>query len=132
MHADHRCSFSGCKNVVVLDGNQKNQRPVCMAKDAGYIDFSSLPGSIKTGCINTPQLKSRFCEVHTPRACNSHPVHLRDKDVDEATSTNACDFHIKGSSTSGEPIVQVLLEKKTTRSDTYYKVIYILCPKSTH
>ena len=109
-----------------MDGNQKNQRSICMAKDAGYIEFSSLPGS---GCINTPQYKSRFCEVHTPRACNTKPVHLSETQLDTDVIESS-DAHLSNTQSqsvgAGEPIVQLLLEKKTTRSDTYYKVVGIL------
>ena len=63
LQTGHMCTFPGCKNVLVLDGNQKNQKSICMPKDAGYIEFLSIPGSIKSGCINTPQYNSRFCEV---------------------------------------------------------------------
>jgi hypothetical protein len=33
---------------MVLDGNMKNHRDVCMAKDAGFIEFDGLPGSLCT------------------------------------------------------------------------------------
>ena len=65
----HRCEFPGCKNVLVLDGNMKNQREVCLAKDAGYVSYPGLPGRIKTGCMASPAFKSRFCPNHTIRLC---------------------------------------------------------------
>ena len=37
-----------------MDGNQKIRRSVCMAVDAGFIQYPSLPGVIKTGCTRTP------------------------------------------------------------------------------
>lgn len=123
--AGHTCTFSGCKDVLVLDGNQKNQRSICMAKDAGYIEFSSISGSIKSGCINTPQYKSRFCEVHTPRACNAQPVHLNEAQLDTEEPRDYCNTQLRSDS-AGEPVVQLLLEKKTTRHDTYYKVFHAL------
>ncbi len=42
---------------MVLDGNIKNHRDVCKARDAGYTEYEGLPGSIKTGCMNTPSVK---------------------------------------------------------------------------
>ena len=54
---------------MVLDGNMKNQRDVCLAKDAGYISYPGLPGRIKTGCMATPGFKSRFCLQHKIRSC---------------------------------------------------------------
>lgn len=40
----HQCKFPGCGTVLVVDGNMKNRRDVCKAKDAGYIEFLGLPG----------------------------------------------------------------------------------------
>ena len=48
----------------------KNRRPVCNARDAGYIEYPGLPGKIKTGCMKTPKFSSRYCDVHDIRACN--------------------------------------------------------------
>ena len=53
---EHKCIFPGCTNVMVLDGNMKNQREVCLAKDAGYITYPGLPGRIKTGCMASPHV----------------------------------------------------------------------------
>lgn len=55
----------------MLDGNQKNRRDICSAKDAGYLTYPGLPGHIKTGCTLSPAFKSRFCSQHTTRACSS-------------------------------------------------------------
>lgn len=52
----------------------KNRRDVCFAKDAGYIAFSGLPGTIKTGCQATPAYKSRYCEDHKHFACDSQQL----------------------------------------------------------
>ena len=43
-YAEHKCGFPGCKNVIVLDGNMKNRRDICYAKDAGSIQYPGLPG----------------------------------------------------------------------------------------
>ena len=67
---EHKCNFPGCKNVMVLDGNMKNQREVCLAKDAGYISYPGLPGRIKTGCMASPSFKSHFCTQHKIQSCN--------------------------------------------------------------
>lgn len=66
----HECKFPGCSTVLVLDGNMKNRRHVCNAKDAGYIEYHGLPGKVKTGCMLTPEYKSRYCGNHRIRACN--------------------------------------------------------------
>ena len=40
--------------MLVLDGNLKNQRDVCLAKDAGSINYSGFPGHVKTGYTASP------------------------------------------------------------------------------
>ena len=83
--------------MLIIDGNMKNHRSVCAANEAGYIQYDGLPGRVKTGCTNTPEQKHRFCTLHKPRVLNSHS-------------------HSKGT------VIESVLEKKTTRSVTYYKV----------
>lgn len=65
--------------MLVLDGNMKNRRDVCMARDAGYIEYRGLPGCIKTGCMNSPEQESRYCKLHQVRVCKS----LTDYELDE-------------------------------------------------
>jgi len=106
----HQCTYPGCKKVLVVDGNMKNRRDVCMARDAGYIEYDGLPGAIKTGCMNTPQKGSRHCSLHTGRAC----IQQASQSDDEAI--------VKLSAVKGDQIVESILEKKETRTTTYYKV----------
>lgn len=40
----HHCDVKGCKEVLVMDGNMKNHRDIYMAREAGYITFTGLPG----------------------------------------------------------------------------------------
>ena len=49
---DHACDTPGCHNVIVLDGNMKNARQVCMLKDAGELQFGTLPGTVPIGKDN--------------------------------------------------------------------------------
>ena len=56
--------------MLVLDGNMKNHCDVCMARDAGFIEFDGLEGRLKTGCQATPAHKSRYCTRHSPKAVN--------------------------------------------------------------
>ena len=97
-YTGHRCSKAGCGSVLVIDGNLKNHRSVCAASEAGYVQYAGLPGKIKTGCTNTPCQKSRFCPAHKPRTL---------------TTDN------EGSSSK---VIEMILEKKTLRSHTMYKV----------
>ena len=97
VYTGYRCSKAGCEKVLVVDGNLKNYRAVCAATDAGYIEYCGLPGSIKSGCTNTPSQKSRFCQVHKPRSLVS-----------------------PGESSSR--VIEMILEKKTLRSQNLYTV----------
>ena len=36
----HKCDAQGCNSVLVIDGNLKNHRDICLAKEAGYIPRS--------------------------------------------------------------------------------------------
>lgn len=93
----HSCSYPGCGKVLVLDGNMKNHRDICLARSAGVIEFKNLPGQITTGCVNTPAYKSRYCVDHTP-------------------STSA----------SGSNTKAIVTGKKCTRTGVYYQVAKIL------
>ena len=98
----------------------KNQRDVCFAKDAGYIEFDGLPGSIKTGCIATPAFKSRYCEQHMNQSCTLEVSDEADEGITEPTEPMIRHKHFK--QTSGSPVVEMILGKKTTRKQTYYQV----------
>ena len=54
--------------MVIMDGNMKNHRDVCLATHAGYAEYHGLPDMVQTGCPNTPDYKSRFCSLHKPSA----------------------------------------------------------------
>ena len=116
---EHHCSYPGCQLVLVIDGNQKI-RSICMATEAEY---PSLPGSIFTGCINSPAYKSRFCEKHYPRSCISQPKHLQESELGVSRCKDV-DIHRSRQhfSSDGEQLVQLLLDKRVTRNSTYYKV----------
>ena len=45
----------------------KNCRGVCAAEHAGFVEYAGLPGRVKTGCMNTPEQRSKFCPQHKPR-----------------------------------------------------------------
>ena len=92
---------------MVIDGNMKNHRDVCKAKDAGYMEFEGLPNRIVTGCMNTPDYKSRYCKLHKDRVCT---FSVNDQTEDDA-----------------EGVIEMILEKKSTRTATHYKVrLYLL------
>lgn len=96
----------------MFDGNCKNFRDVCKARDAGYVEYEGLQGVVKTGCMNTPKLCSRFCALHTENV--AIPQQL-DPDSDNQGSLVPV---------AKESVVAMILGKKSTRSDTYYQVCY--------
>ena len=53
----HRCEARGCGKTIVIDGNMKNHRDVCMATKGGFTEYRGLPGEITIDCINTPEFK---------------------------------------------------------------------------
>ena len=107
--------------MLVLDGNQKNRRDVCYAKDAGFIEFEGLPGSIKTGCPSSPTLKSHYCVDHKPQACELLSSEVtNDEELDVVSGPALRSRNTK--SFPGSPTAEVILAKKTTRKQTYYQV----------
>lgn len=96
----HRCEKKGCGTVLVLDGNQKNNRPVCAAGEAGFVEYAGLPGKVKTGCMATPEQSSLFCSLHKP-----HQL--------KVSSTNSEGQH---------GVIEMILRKKETRSTIHYEV----------
>ena len=87
------------KKVLVLDGNMKNRRDVCMARDAGYTVYENLPGVVKTGCMNSPEPNSRHCKLHRIRACNPSKYSIEDEGAPEVAESN-------------DRVVEMILEKK--------------------
>ena len=106
----HRCQFPGCQVALVMDGNLKNRRDVCMAREAGYIEYEGVEEKIKTGCMNTPEQKSQYCTLHKPRACDPITRHCSEETPPEPLARD-------------QGNVQLILEKKVTRTVTYYKVV---------
>ena len=104
----HICTYPGCKNVLVLDGNLKNRRDICGAKDAGWIQYPGLAGRIKTGCVSSPSFRSRYCEEHKIRCVEGE----------------------NSSSESDELVIETLLAKKETRNGNNYQVYIDNCINS--
>lgn len=109
----HSCTFPGCGSAIVMDGNMKNRRDVCYAKDAGYIQFDGLEGSIKTGCTATPTFKSRYCTKHINQACTAVSSVERDEELGETTE------QLRSKLAPGDTVAEMLLAKKETRKQTY-------------
>lgn len=99
-----------------MDRNMKNRRD---AKDAGFIQFSGLSGSIKTGCTT---FKSQYCIKHINQAC----IGLQSsEEIDEelgATAGPTLRLH-QPKKSPGAPVAEMILAKKETRKETYYQVI---------
>ena len=84
----------------MLDGNQKNNRPVCAAEEAGFVEYAGLPGKVKTGCMATPEQSSLFCSLHKPRLSKALPTQLE----------------------GHRGVIEMILRKKETRSAIHYEV----------
>ena len=117
----YACLLPGCRSVLVLDGNMKDQREVCYAKDAGFVQFSGLPGAVKTGCVASPAFMSRYCPQHKSQACTL--LNVDDVDEDLGTSSGPTLRSRQSKQYPGEPVAEMLLAKKTTRKRTYYQVL---------
>ena len=104
IQSGHRCDKPGCGKVLVLDGNQKNNRPVCAAEDAGFVEYTGLPGRVKTGCMATPEQTSIFCPLHKPR-------HVRQQCSSSSVQKE-----------SRHGVIEMILRKKDTRNTTHYEV----------
>lgn len=95
----------------------KNRRNICAATEAGFIHFSNLPGSIKTGCQLSPLASSKYCYQHAPRA--SAGTFVPEGEINKMDAQTAQ----LASVATQEGIIQLIVGKKTTRSQTYYQVI---------
>ena len=105
----HHCCFPGCTQVLILDGNMKYCHDIRAASEAGYVEYKSLPGTIKTGCHLSLMRTSKYCFNHAPRVC-----------AQDCTSTSE-----STGSASEEGIVKVLLANKVTRNLTLYQVLML-------
>jgi len=98
----------------------KNQRDVCYAKDAGFIEFDGLLWSIKTGYPATPAFKSRYCIQHKSQACELQSSEEVDEELGVFTGPTLRSAQTKQS--PGDHVAEMILAKKTTRNKTYYQV----------
>ena len=81
-------------------------------------NFTILVGAIKTGCMKTPVLKSRFCALHKPRAIDLKSVNTPDNVEGEVGESSTQTTQISS-------VIEVAIDKRVTRSATYYKVFCI-------
>ena len=122
----HSCKFPGCGTVLILDGNMKNRRDICYAKDAGFIEFEGLPGAITTGCQASPAYKSRYCDQHKPLICDSCEYELDEESSELDAPVGPILRSARKHQQLGESVVQTIVAKKKTRKQTYYTVSYFM------
>ena len=72
-----------------------------MAPDADRTEYKDLSGSIKTGCMNSPEPNSRYCKVRL-RTCTTCPDTETDEAAPPLTNTH-------------NGIVESILEKKKSQ-----------------
>ena len=97
----------------------KNQRNICAATEAGYVQYRHLPGSIKTGCQLSPLSTSKFCYVHAPRVCIGRSDLGCEQSDSQPVPDNTC-----------EGVLRFVTGKKITRNQVYYQVnkfVILLC-----
>ncbi|ORY42307.1 hypothetical protein BCR33DRAFT_739314 [Rhizoclosmatium globosum] len=82
--AHHNCSFPGCKDCVVLDGNAKLAHSICSEKRGTLV--SGYCVSYTPGCTETPISKSRYCMKHSIGRFGL------DSDTDSGTSDSESDL----------------------------------------
>ena len=108
----------------------KNRRDVCMAKDVGYIFYEGLPGSIHTGCVNTPAFNSRYCKDHQEYVCTLQVAtddEVKSAVLEDMTSGPLTRVKAKAqrATTDVEGVIEKVVDQKVTRNKTYYKVCLI-------
>ncbi len=69
------------------------------------MEYAGLPGKVKTGCMDTPEQRSKFCPQHKPRQMSP--------DLHSAESPSSEDMG---------GVVEMILNKKVTRTTTFYHV----------
>ena len=75
------------------------------------VSMDILVGAIKTGCMKTPALKSRFCALHKPRAIDIKSIDVRDDVEGEVRNSST-------PTTQQTSVIEVAVDKRVTRSDT--------------
>ena len=113
---EHRCDKKGCGEVLIIDGNMKNHRDVCLAQCAGYTEYDGLPGKVCTGCPNTPAYMSPYCELHRPTVALPQVQNI------EGSTTGICTPKANAS----EDQVGLIIGKRVTRNATTYHVRIII------
>lgn len=101
-----------------------------MARDAGYISYEGLPGSIHTGCINSPAYNSRFCQDHAEFVCNLETASDEEEFVDAAVECEEFSYgpitraraKANGKIPDKEVVIENIMDSKVTRINTYSKV----------
>lgn len=96
----HQCEAKGCGTVLVIDGNLKNNREVCAAVDAGFVEYPGLAGKVQTGCMETPEQQSIYCSDHKP-----------------------CRLLSSDDRADGR-VIEMILAKKETQQTVHYQVQY--------
>lgn len=88
---------------------------MCKARDAGYVEYEGLQGVVKTGCMNTPKLLSRFCASHTENIAIPQQLDPDSEDQEIALPN------------SEQSVVAMITGKRSTRHDNYYQVCICAC-----
>ena len=98
---------------LVVDGNMKNHWDLCLATNAGCSEYKGLPGRVQTGCPNSPDYKSYFCQLHKPNVAKWQNIQVTDE---------SCTSEVpKESAITCRDTVGFTIGKRVTRSSTLYQ-----------
>ena len=100
----------------------KNHRDVCMARDAGFIEFDGLEGRLKTGCQATRTQEQILYQAQSASCKSQHNVPEDEEAIQLEGLVGPVVCSQQKQSEPGDPVVEVLLAKRSTRKETYYQV----------
>lgn len=121
---EHRCEKPGCGIALVIDGNMKNHRNICLATNAGYAVYDGLPGRVRTGCPNSPDYLSPYCGLHKPSVALRQCISVQEDSMEEESSRNVKE--------SNRDLLGIIINKRITRNNTLYQVSTICKGDNAH
>ena len=120
--SSHRCEIPGCGSVIIIDGGQKAQRPICAAVSAGVKLFHNSNIQLVTGCTRNPGTRSKYCKDH-----REHEVPcILSKDIEQLAllkkEKKSRTHFVQHDWTDKVFIIEKILEKKTERTLIKYLI----------
>ncbi|CAF1154762.1 unnamed protein product [Adineta ricciae] len=95
-HSEHKPCSLNCSRALVVDGNQKLRRRICLDKSK-TISTAEM-SSINIGCDKTPVYKSLYCSEHLPQSQSRRNIndrHLTKNQIHATKAKNKLKIHKK-------------------------------------